>query len=85
MTDIERMAYIDAVHRAIRGSTTGIRKYLTATCTECGARPSAHDDAHVVIDGFVVIGCEGYWLVDPNALGIARPNWTDARGEEPMR
>jgi hypothetical protein len=22
-----------------------------------------------------VVGCEGYWVINPNAVGIPSPNW----------
>lgn len=35
-------------------------------------------DTHVIdTDGYVLVGCEGYWMIDPNKLGWAKPNWQD--------
>jgi len=25
---------------------------------------------------YTVVGCEGYWVVNPDTLGITMPNWT---------
>lgn len=47
-----------------------------------------HADQHILIDQkiynnnnkykvirYVVVGCEGYWVVDPAKLGLPRGNW----------
>lgn len=39
-------------------------------------------DKHLVDDeGIVLIGCEGYHQINPNALGLNRPDWSDWIGE----
>lgn len=57
---------------------------LSDTCPECGLRCNtylrAHDDCHVVmkVSGDVyaiLIGCEGYWCIDPELIGLPRGNW----------
>ena len=67
---------------------------LTTTCPECGvdfadADDAHNDDLHIImastIDTFaVVVGCEGYFVVNPNLVGIDAPNWSDgtALGDE---
>lgn len=72
----ERDAYVAAVKAA---RPADVRAWLTDTCPECGeVRPD--DDAHVVLEGAVVVGCEGYWVVNPNAVGITSPTWDDWTG-----
>lgn len=52
-------------------------------CSECGdpiADMFAALGQHGVIFGqagrdFIVLGCEGYWQVDPSAVGIEKPSW----------
>lgn len=63
-------------------------KYVNASmvCPECekNAEDIRHDGEHIVIcqkeEGvdlyYVVIGCEGYWTVNPNDYGVPSPNWT---------
>ena len=29
----------------------------------------------VVVGAVVVVGCEGYWVINPNVVGIPSPNW----------
>jgi hypothetical protein len=82
--DDERTTYIEAARAAIHREDPKIGKYLTPTCPECDERPyddEGDDGSHIVISGFIVIGCEGYWAINPNALGIDHPNWTNAKGE----
>ena len=66
---------------------TQLTPYLTSTCCECDEEIIAGEStvvitadgqfAHLVIEGYVIIGCEGYWLIDPNLLGLDDPNWDD--------
>lgn len=52
-------------------------------CPECGRYP---DDDHVLITvnnrTCVVIGCEGYWTIDPATIGLPRGNWQADEGVE---
>jgi hypothetical protein len=74
-------AYIEAARAAIEREDARVGKYLTPTCSECGQWAVEGDGAHVVVGGFVVVGCEGYWPIDPNIFGLDHPEWTSAKGE----
>ncbi|MEU0218721.1 hypothetical protein ABZ281_28090 [Streptomyces sp. NPDC006265] len=75
--DNEVAAYLNAVRQA---PTRLIEPYLTSVCTECDRHVNPSDpDGHVMVGYNVVIGCEGYWLIDPTVVGIWRPNWHDWR------
>jgi len=60
---------------------------LTNRCPECGETidtylSAASDDPHLVYqntsDTFVIlIGCEGYWVVNPELIGLPRGEWQD--------
>jgi hypothetical protein len=60
---------------------------LTSTCPECESNfadsDEAHEDTeHIIVattsDTFaVVVACEGYFVVNPNLVGIDSPNWSD--------
>ena len=72
--------YLAAVMAAVEPAGEAARPLLLgATCPECGERPGASDDTHVVteVNGRtgVLIGCEGYWVVPPTHVGIDSPNW----------
>jgi hypothetical protein len=56
-----------------------IVRWLTTTCTECDHEPIAEgtEREHGMLGDFVLIGCEGYWLINPNAVGIYNENWYD--------
>lgn len=60
--------------------------WRTATCPECGSDPQGDglvpvdDTCHVLLGGAVVLGCEGYRVVSPAALGQDAPDWEDWRG-----
>lgn len=62
---------------------------LTDTCNECGdhMETGTADDHVIVVDRdenqLVLIGCEGYWHLDPVAVGLPRGNWSgNALGDE---
>jgi hypothetical protein len=83
--DKETRAYLRACRWAYRES---IAPWHTGACPECGqmvagdgvvAAAQAGRAPHVVIDGSVVLGCRGYWLVDPVAVYLPRGNWRDWR------
>jgi hypothetical protein len=56
---------------------------LTTTCPECDERVDmfgGYNHISVALtEGThaVVIGCEGYWIVNPALVGIDSPNWSD--------
>lgn len=77
------MAYVALVDIAL---TEGrINPPLTTRCQECDSDfadlDEAHeDDEHIIIattsdTTAVVVGCEGYFQVDPNLVGLDASNW----------
>ena len=53
-----------------------LEPYLSPVCPECGHVPEREEGIHVVVGAAaVVIGCEGYWVINPNVVGIPRPSW----------
>ncbi|MFD7552448.1 hypothetical protein [Streptomyces sp. NPDC059816] len=68
-------AYLTAIRQA---PFRLIERYLTPVCTECDEHvvPSDAGD-HVMVGSSVAVGCLGYYLVDPNVLGIKMPTWSD--------
>jgi hypothetical protein len=82
--------YLRAVRTADLGS---IAPWRTGVCPRCGQAPAGAnavgaggqvvtaDDgqAHVIIAGVVVLGCEGFRVVDPAAVGLDRDQWEDWR------
>jgi hypothetical protein len=55
-----------------------IGRWLTHICPECEAVPGNDDQWHVVDEeGYVLVACEAYWVVNPNAIGMVRPDWMD--------
>jgi hypothetical protein len=74
---MDRQTYLDTVRAA---DTTAIARWRTRTCPECQDILTAdgqYPDGHVVVNGAVVIGCEGYYVIDPAALGQPDPHWAD--------
>lgn len=78
-------AYAKAVDEALAaGRITGP---LTTRCPECncdfGDLDEAHEDTeHIIVattsdTTAVVVACEGYFLVNPNSVGIDSPGWQD--------
>lgn len=77
--------YLDRATRAINEGKIEIP--LTDRCQECGDRittylGAAGDDPHLVMqttsDTYaVLVGCEGYWQVNPELLGMLGTMWQD--------
>jgi hypothetical protein len=78
-------AYAQAVKMAVEaGRVSGP---FTTTCPECGndyadREDVVMDDNHIIFaltsDTFaVVVACEGYYMVDPNLVGIDSPMWSN--------
>jgi hypothetical protein len=67
--------YLAAVMRAMMRNDPRLAPYLSPICPECGQLAGAEDGMHIVLGAVVVVGCEGYWVINPNVVGIASPNW----------
>jgi hypothetical protein len=84
MTDqhSQQALYVDAVKNTMLGV---VLPWLTMICPECGIDVLEDEvdavDHHVMLGPFVIIGCEGYLVVNPNVVGIFRMNWHDWRGD----
>jgi hypothetical protein len=77
----ERDRYIVAATRTIAHgahSAGPLARYLTATCPECDERPDPRDSEHVLSrERYVLVGCEGYLVINPALMGFDRPEWDD--------
>ncbi len=47
---------------------------LRTDCPSCG-NDRVDPATHVIIDGDVVLACDGYRVIDPNAVGLSDPAW----------
>jgi hypothetical protein len=73
--------YLVAVCTALDTGTLHPDARRTMTCPECDDHVNLlHDSDHILWDGpggpVLIIGCEGYWVINPNLVGIDSPNWT---------
>jgi hypothetical protein len=67
---------------------------LTTRCPECGSDFADLDEAyedteHIIVlttadTTAVLVGCEGYFMVDPNLVGIDSPSWQDWNKDQPV-
>jgi len=83
--------YVAAVKAAVVDPTFDVTTLgLRQTCTECNVHvdrmTEAERAAHEIIDmevewfsPWVIVGCEGYWMVNPTAVGMELGNWQDWR------
>ncbi len=86
MGDARVLAYLNAVDVALKSETNEI--LTTTKCTECEGivgQDFNSADHWVLFDAargelVVVIGCEGYWQVDPSAVGIKSEHWMGIPG-----
>ena len=63
--DADLTAYLAAVVAAMAGRDPGIADYLSPVCPECGQLGDGQDGRYVVLGAAVVVGCEGYWVINP--------------------
>lgn len=76
----EDAIYIGTVVKALESDIESVRPYLTQKCMECDETPDGCTvDYHGMIGSYIVIGCEGYFQVNPNVIGMTNPNWCDWR------
>lgn len=80
--------YLTVVFLALT-STTGHQLKTTDGCTECDSNVLDDDfelSAHWIMwdpqsqRHVVVIGCEGYWLINPASVGIDSEHWMGIEG-----
>jgi hypothetical protein len=79
----------DFLTKAIRALDLGKTEIpVTNRCPECGETVDTYLEAASAIDGHIVyrttadtyvilIGCEGYWCVNPELIGLPRGMWQD--------
>jgi hypothetical protein len=82
-TEVATLVYIMKATQALSEVRSGIKR--TMKCPTCDKLIGRADGKHVVYMGFVVITCNGYWVIDPNKLGIERPKWQPASDESLVR
>lgn len=84
MIDVLHNPDVDAYVLAVRDSLNFGRlaaRDLRTTCPECGVEPSEVPEVasdHRLAGPYVVVGCEGYYVVNPNLVGIPSPGWEPA-------
>lgn len=69
--------YAETVYDALPSLEESHPEALRKKCPECAeVVDEALDPAtHTVMDGYVIVGCEGYFVVDPELVGLPRGNW----------
>lgn len=80
--------YLLAVVTTIETDRTDL--ILTDTCPECNETVNIFDTNHLVVeqhpdvftgpthlDAWVIVGCEGYWVVNPATVGLPIEMWQD--------
>lgn len=80
-----RVRYLAAVIRRLERNPNAVP--TTPKCPECGEEPEPWAEMHTTIvlrNGCtaVLIGCEGYLVVNPNLVGIRMPNWQPVESGE---
>lgn len=83
----QTLEYLNAVNAELRDESNEL--LTTVTCTECertvGVDLNTAD--HFVLpdaarggDEVVVIGCQGYWQINPESVGIEKTHWMGIDG-----
>lgn len=75
--------YLHRVALGLEGGSLNLKdRSITDVCPEC-AQPVeewCYTDEHIwgeAVNGdkIVILGCEGYWVVDPLVVGLSRDQW----------
>jgi hypothetical protein len=75
-TQVTTLRYVLAL-RALP-SLDVARRWLTTVCPECGEDQTGQDDgSHVMVGGWVAVGCEGYHVINPAVVGQGTGGWND--------
>lgn len=77
MTEITVSTYLDAGN-AYFARPDAVLPARPTWCPECGSADATYcdgDHTFDLTDRVLLIGCEGYWTVDPNMLGLDCPGW----------
>jgi hypothetical protein len=77
--DMKSARYIINAIAAIDDENALIETHIGNYCPECDENINSlaiNEDAHILYDGKLLIGCEGYFLINPNLLGIYSPQWS---------
>lgn len=57
-------------------------EHRVSECPECCEEIDIFNTEHLIWgerdDVVIIIGCEGYWAIDPALVGIDSPNWQPA-------
>lgn len=86
MSDKRTLDYLNAVNEALRDPK---HKIITVTqCMECGDTLGVNLNSaeHWVLwdsarlEEVVVIGCEGYWQIEPASVGLENDMWSGSPG-----
>lgn len=87
-SEMKAARYASAIQYAILTHDTPLPG-LTDTCPECGETVDGWNTDHILgVDReenvYVIIGCEGYWVIDPKYAMMDNTNWSDgsALGDE---
>lgn len=83
--DMDTATYLNAVVSALSAGKTFPDPQISNKCPECGDWLGYFNTGdHVVWDAstdkdtekvIVIIACEGYWIIDPNLVGIMSDTW----------
>lgn len=80
----DALDYVRACAAALRDRTLTVYD-ITSVCPECREYVDSSDPAHVtapagIVDGIaVLIGCEGYHVINPARVGLDDTGWEDWR------
>jgi len=83
--DTNTAQYLLAVVSRLDQGTLHPDANRAAVCPECYDDVSNHPGDHLVWrdrtahTNVLLVGCEGYWVIDPNLVGITSAAWNDYR------
>lgn len=88
IANLELIDYLTRVVRALDTNTLHPDARRTRRCPECDEDVKfVHDTSHVVWaredDVVLIIACEGYWVINPNLVGIDKSQWLHPNDEFP--
>lgn len=92
LTNVALINYLTRVVNALDTNTLHPDAPRTNRCPECDEDVRLHDSGHLVwarepfpseAEIVLIVACEGYWVINPNLVGIDNSQWLHPDDEFP--
>lgn len=77
----EEDRYVANVAHVLTRTPEAIGQWVSHICPDCLEVPRRGDIDHITMENagpdVIIVGCDGTWVVNPNAVGVEVPGWED--------